>query len=116
MKHTKDCQRVTDEIRQSQREYLKQFPMYCRACDGWGGHTHYESHGFKGGSCEQMFEPCPECLENFFCPRCLADNPQWENEDKYVCKECGWKEGDLGYPELHWCGCELYDEPENFNW
>lgn len=72
-------------------EYMKQYPNYCRKCDGWGFQTWIEHHDGPMYPGEPMQEPC-ECLENGSCPRC-GSGIDTENTETYHCHNCHWEEG-----------------------
>lgn len=63
------------------------WPNHCPACRGWGGATHYESHGFRHGAAERIFDLC-DAIPETQCHRCGEHGLTDEGEGP--CKHCGW--------------------------
>lgn len=77
--------------------WIKRWPHYCTQCNGWGGSSYEESHGFRGGGTETIFEPCDaEPISK--CHRCGAPGGLDEEGDGPCCA-CGWNYDD-GVPEV----------------
>jgi len=63
------------------------WPNHCPACRGWGGATHYESHGFRHGTAEQIFDLC-DAIPETQCHRCGEHGLTEEGDGP--CVRCGW--------------------------
>lgn len=72
-------------------EYARLWPHHCKACGGWGGSSFQESHGFKGGGSETIFDPCGSLGDNQ-CHRCLAEGLSEDGDGP--CTACGWNYDD----------------------
>jgi hypothetical protein len=75
------------QIRAANAQFERLWPNYCKHCGGWGGSSYQESHGFKGGGSETIFDLCG-ALENEQCHRCGARGLSEDGEGP--CKACGW--------------------------
>lgn len=73
-------------VKANNREFIQKWPNYCKACDGWGGKTYYESHGSPYGH-ETLFDFCGE-LDEHTCHRCGQAGLKDDSEGP--CKFCGW--------------------------
>lgn len=88
-------------------DWRRRWPSHCRACRGWGGSSHEESHGFRGGGTETIFEVC-DALPEDTCHRCGHSGPGDEgqpalgSETNPPCPACGWDYDD-GEP-IDWGG------------
>ncbi len=72
------------------------WPNHCTACSGWGGTSYLEMHGFRGGSGEQVFDPCGALPRASTCHRCGQDGLSEDGDGP--CRHCGWNYDD-GEPQ-----------------
>lgn len=99
IQHTANCLAAREKERVELTAYEKEYPNYCRICDGSASHPNYEY--------------CPKCMGLGKCPRCGSNNNNFVEHtplgsEKSTCFSCGWKEGDPGAPEVvndFDCGC-----------
>lgn len=63
------------------------WPNHCPACRGWGGAVHHESHGFRHGAAERIFELC-DAIPETQCHRCGEHGLTEEGEGP--CTRCAW--------------------------
>jgi hypothetical protein len=68
-------------------EWRARWPNHCSACSGWGGSHHTESHGFRHGAGEQIFDLC-EAVPETQCHRCGEQGLSPEGEGP--CTRCAW--------------------------
>lgn len=100
-------------------EYIIRWPNYCRKCRGWGGHMDSYDPSPAGVSLSAgrmyEFEPCPDCMDAFRCPRCgrqaLVENiddttVEIDDPEEARCLNCGWRMESGGLPEEVECWCE----------
>jgi hypothetical protein len=81
--------------------WLARWPAHCKTCEGWGGSTFYESHGFTHGPAEAIFEPCPDCVDHEVphCGRCSFPLTVMDDDSVDHCGACGWNLDD-GAPDV----------------
>ena len=107
MEHTEQCEEDRVRIEKVREEYVKQWPNYCRRCNGWGGFgSTYDPSpagvSLGSGSMED-FDPCPDCGEKNLCSRC-GWGVDFSNAIE-TCPHCGAKfMGAIGIPR-HECYC-----------
>lgn len=70
------------------QEFTRRWPAFCRKCGGWGGSSYQESHGFKGGGSETIFDLCGAIEDVRVCHRCGCLGLNEEGEGP--CSACGW--------------------------
>jgi len=78
-------------------EWRSRWPHHCKHCHGWGGSWYEESHGFKGGGFETIFEPCDALTHPTTCHRCGFAG--LDADGNGPCALCGWNCDD-GEPTL----------------
>ena len=68
--------------------------MVCKTCGGTSYITSTINGAPFGGGYWPMdiFEPCPDCVENGKCPRCDKEMTFIEDTSSYRCLNCGWDE------------------------
>jgi len=69
-------------------DWRTRWPKHCAACGGWGGTSYQESHGFRGGGSETIFEPCGAIDNLHTCHRC--GHPGLTEDGEGPCTACGW--------------------------
>lgn len=89
-------------------EWAAKWPRYCTKCGGWGGHSYYEMHGFRGGGGELILEPCDAHDDCRTCCRC--GEPGLSECGEGPCSLCGWNFDD-GIPDQYEQS-ELYEDHE----
>jgi len=100
VKHTWQCIDLHLQI----ADYERDWPDYCRKCNGWGGVAIPQTYWEPG-----EFDVC-ECICSGFCPRCNhLHGKDWEGD---VCEVCNWHYDQDGILEAE-CHC---DEPEDDWW
>ncbi|MHA2066250.1 MAG: hypothetical protein ACXABY_17900 [Candidatus Thorarchaeota archaeon] len=126
--HKDSCSEVkyADEYAQDLKEwkldlatYIKQWPDYCKECNGWGGQTSTYDPSPAGISLSPGYmtdyDPCGECVEKDICPRCAEKSVKLiehdEKGDHYACLECKWVE-----QEDEGCPLDPPDSPECDCW
>ena len=117
--HTKSCQ----QWKKAEEDYKKQWPDYCKECNGTGELTWTEDQSPLGSGYywpEQMWEPCI-CVMEYRCPRCskrLIDffSYWWNSINAKVYRNfTKWEE--KGYKKLkttHWK--VALNKPQKDNW
>jgi len=80
------------EVAQANKEWNERWPNACKKCEGAGGSSYIEMHGFKHGAGEQMFDTCA-CVDDGICPRCGFSMDNSEGDETIPCKLCGWNWG-----------------------
>lgn len=85
-----------EQVRVAAEAWRKAWPGHCPACAGWGGSSFTEMHGFRGGSGEQLFDPCGALPNPATCHRCGQDGLGEDGDGS--CKHCGWDYDD-GVPQ-----------------
>jgi hypothetical protein len=77
--------------------WREKWPNHCKRCHGWGGSSYEESHGFRGGGSETIFDLCGEDENPLNCHRC--GRPGLSEDMEGPCKFCNWNFDD-GEPSL----------------
>ena len=88
-RHTPACVAARKQWKLDDREWQKQWPKFCRECEGFGSCAGYDDAWL-----------CEECSEKGLCARCGAAMPDGE----WPCANCGF-EGDPERPEEPECNC-----------
>lgn len=76
--------------------WAARWPHHCPQCQGWGGSSYTEMHGFNYGSGETLFDPCDH-LPIEVCHRC-GQAGMTEDDGAGPCSYCGWNYDD-GMPQ-----------------
>lgn len=87
---------IAERTRKEADAWAAKWPHHCKKCNGWGGSSFTEMHGFTHGSGEVLFDVCDDG-EPTLCHRCGAHGMQEDGTGP--CKECGWNYDD-GMPEV----------------
>lgn len=80
--------RRAEQVEAAAQAWRRAWSRHCAACGGWGGSSFTEMHGFRGGSGEQMFDPCGAFPNAATCHRCGQDGLGEDGDGP--CKHCGW--------------------------
>lgn len=104
--HTKNCMEYTYQSWQEIAAYAKQWPRYCRKCNGQGQFEDRYDPSPAGVSLGSGFytdyEPCDSCTGKLLCARCGEEGLNGEGEGP--CSYCGWNYGDYA-PGIYECCC-----------
>lgn len=87
---------AAEQVKKDAEQWKQKWPNYCVHCNGWGGSSYTEMHGFNYGSGETFCDPC-EHLELTICHRCGEHG--LTEDGGGPCKHCGWNYDD-GLPEF----------------
>jgi hypothetical protein len=98
------------------RRWSEHWPYACERCGGWGGFSFYDHDtGYQG------YDPCPDCLERGYCPRCgggVITEAYWDAGHVAICDNCSYVEATTPGeppPVEDPCSCMGYfDEYERF--
>jgi len=100
-------------------KYTSEWPDYCVACGGWGGHYSSYDPSPAGVSLSPgymiEYDPCRVCVEQLICPRCGKETinlVESRGGDTYLCAGCGWKESTTaGLPQdpPHYTECTCWE-------
>lgn len=114
--HTRDCIKRQEAYDKLLKEFKEGWPDFCQKCNGWGiieGPPDMVPYGSTWVPLPGTgHDSCPDCLEQYKCPRCGREQPDehcYDNwSDDCVCFYCGWRELDNDYhgaPEPPECYC-----------
>lgn len=95
--HEDPLDKIYAEIARNAQAWREKWPHHCKACRGWGGSSYEESHGFKGGGSETIFDLCDAHENVHTCHRC--GQPGLSEDMEGPCKFCNWNFDD-GEPSL----------------
>ncbi len=110
MKHNQSC----IDLQAKAEAYKKQWPNYCKTCNGNGVVTWQENQSPLGSGQywpETFRESCHICINNGICPRCHGDSIHSDEDGNLTepCTVCGWTEKNGGCPEVE-CWCRMQEE------
>lgn len=119
MKHSKECEMIADQFKKDYDAYIALWPSYCRACGGTGSITFSQSVPYGMGSASfDVTDPCGECVEEGYCPRChyKYDDPEHPGLlGDAPCPYCGFDQVN-GESAPYWDGCCCSYMEEDFPW
>lgn len=107
MNHTPECIAAEEKVNMSRIEWMLQWPQHCRECEGHGGFTFVERHGFNHGPGEVMSDVCETCVVNSICARCGLKTLNEDGDGP--CTNCGWNYNDGCQIAFECWGCSNPD-------
>lgn len=108
--HKNSCMGAQADWQVAAARYDAEWPHRCETCEGWGGQFYQYDPSPPGVSLSPGFmtdyDPCPDCVEAGFCPRCGHNMPEdWQMDEDDDCPICEWKYDTEGRPEQPDCYC-----------
>jgi hypothetical protein len=124
--HTEECLKLQGQYEEKREQYKRQYPNYCRSCEGHGFRIYSENMSPLGsGRYWPMYlaEICIDCLGLGKCPACMQpvfsyeDTEKMDGSGKMYCEQCGWVDDEKhGMPEEWDCwGCQYEMEEDAVN-
>ena len=118
-RHSAECEQAFGAAENARTQYVKQYPNYCRKCNGVGYVTWSENHGpFGMVWLEEMADAC-DCTGSLCCPGCkqpafsLEDVENLDGSGKVYCYNCGWIDDEqhiMPAEHICWGMCEDREE------
>lgn len=111
MEHSEKCKQLTEEYNRRILEWEREWPNYCKNCNGAGQFVSYYDPSPPGVSLGSGYmediDPCDMCTINSICPRCGGRSLSGDGNGP--CEICNWNYDDCK-PPMYECLC-YEDEP-----